>query len=68
MHVGAGGTVAGQGPATQVGGFVFGLREPQLSTRQVRPKETGISTITGELMGKTEVFPHFLPVRSGPPP
>ena len=54
--------------ATQVGGFVFGLREPQLSTRQVRAEYTGIRTITGELMGKSKVFLHFPPVRSGPPP
>ena len=54
--------------ATQVGGFVFGLREPQLCTHQVRAEHTGIRTITGELMGKSKVFPRFPPVRSGPPP
>ena len=50
--------------ATQAGGFIFGPREPQLCTRQVQAEWTGIRTITGELMGKSKVFPHFPPVRS----
>ena len=54
--------------AATVGGFTFGGSDPPYSILAVQAEKDGITTISGELMGKSLSIPHIVVNISPPPP
>ena len=54
--------------AATVGGFTFGGSDPPYSILAVQAEKDGITTISGELMGKSLSILHIVVTLSQPPP
>ena len=54
--------------AATVGGFIFGGSDPPYCILAVQAEKDGITTIFGELMGKSLSIPHIVVNISPPPP
>ena len=54
--------------AATVGGFTFGGSDPPYSILAVQAEKDGITTISGELMGKSLSIPHIVVTFSLPTP
>ena len=54
--------------AATVGGFTFGSSDPPYSILAVQAEKDGITTISGELMGKSLSILHIVVTLSQPPP